>query len=660
MKLKFALSLTVLMMSFMSTFAFAENQDYKQAELDWHHAIETFMQEVKAAEGFDYDAGENANINVALDTEVKRLANEEANGKKSYFFFLCEAHKKVMRQFRSASYELVKLSSICAPFGQTIEKWVPIGKKSDKGEYLRNFGSIKSEGNLVFVKDKIVFSAPQKNNSLIYQVLIVDHAIDCNAQTAATTSNSYQSLGGEVVTAFEMHQSEWSFDREKYEALAMQFVCLSSGTPLSNLEALLIVANGGEAVAQYELGMKYLIGHGVAKNKVKAREWLQKAAEQGLTDAQNMLAGMYLTGDGIPEDKLKALEWYQRAASQNHIAAQASIAAMYYEGSGVPKNSAKSAAWYLRAASQGDAESQYITGLNYRLGEGVIKDFVRAYAWLNLAASQGHEKAISSRNKMEKYDLTREQIADGQRLASNWKKGDTFLAPSSAQAAQEPTISATDRSFSPKLSSTGSGFVVSERGYLLTNHHVTDGCSNLKVRDTSKAEHDAIVVATDAKNDLALLKISTTKPLPTVTFRASGSVEAGENVVALGYPLAGVLASAVNVSFGYVSATAGLADDTSKMQISAPVQPGNSGGPLLDQAGNLVGVVVAKLDAIKIAKAIGDIPQNINFAVKGEVAQTFLNAHKIKFKTTTTTKKLENTDIATRGRAFTVLVECYK
>lgn len=225
---------------------------------------------------------------------------------------------------------------------------------------------------------------------------------------------------------------------------------------------------------------------------------------------------------------------------------------------------------------------------------------------------------------------------------------------------QAPSTSTTENSASPKPSSTGSGFVVSASGHLLTNHHVVNGCTNLKIRDSAKLEHDVTVVATDARNDLALLQTSTAVTLPTATFRANGSVESGESVVSLGYPLVGWLASEVNVSFGYVSATAGLADDTSKLQISAPVQPGNSGGPLLDQSGNLIGVVVAKLDAIKVAKVIGDIPQNINFAVKGEVAQVFLNAHKVKFKTAAQTKKLENTDIVSRGREFTVLVECYK
>jgi S1-C subfamily serine protease len=206
--------------------------------------------------------------------------------------------------------------------------------------------------------------------------------------------------------------------------------------------------------------------------------------------------------------------------------------------------------------------------------------------------------------------------------------------------------------------SSGSGVVVSASGYLLTNNHVVNGCTSLKIHDSAKLEHAVIVIATDEKSDLALLKTVKPVSLPAATFRADGSVESGESVVVLGYPLAGVLASEVNVSFGYVSATAGLADDTSKLQISAPVQPGNSGGPLLDQSGNLIGVVVSKLDALKVAKAIGDIPQNINFAVKGEIAQVFLKAHKVKFTTAATTKKLENTDLARRGREFTVLVEC--
>ena len=90
----------------------------------------------------------------------------------------------------------------------------------------------------------------------------------------------------------------------------------------------------------------------------------------------------------------------------------------------------------------------------------------------------------------------------------------------------------------------------------------------------------------------------------------------GEQIVIYGFPLAGALASTGNLATGIVSALAGLGDDTSKLQISAPIQPGNSGGPVLDQSGHVIGVVVSKLNAIKAASITGDIPQNVNFAIK--------------------------------------------
>jgi len=135
-------------------------------------------------------------------------------------------------------------------------------------------------------------------------------------------------------------------------------------------------------------------------------------------------------------------------------------------------------------------------------------------------------------------------------------------------------------------------------------------------------------------------------------------IRPGEAVVALGFPLAGLLASEVNVSIGNINAQAGLANDITKLQISVPVQPGNSGGPLLDEYGNVTGVVVQKLDAVKVWKLTGDIPQNVNFAVKGEIAQLFLGTHKISIQLGSATKKLEPAEVATKGRAFTVLIEC--
>ena len=107
------------------------------------------------------------------------------------------------------------------------------------------------------------------------------------------------------------------------------------------------------------------------------------------------------------------------------------------------------------------------------------------------------------------------------------------------------------------------------------------------------------VAARDEAADLALLEGAAGGAV--AAFRQGRGIRAGAGVVVVGYPLRGVLASEVNVAAGNVAALAGPGDDRRLIQITAPVQPGNSGGPVLDSAGNAVGVVVSKLDAIAMA-----------------------------------------------------------
>jgi S1-C subfamily serine protease len=134
----------------------------------------------------------------------------------------------------------------------------------------------------------------------------------------------------------------------------------------------------------------------------------------------------------------------------------------------------------------------------------------------------------------------------------------------------------------------------------------------------------------------------------------------GQNVVVVGYPLQGILASSVNVTTGAVSALAGLQDDTRMIQITAPVQPGNSGGPLLDQAGAVIGVVSSKLDVLKMAEMIGDVPQNINFAIRDTTVRAFLEANGIDYTTQTSVASLDTTTIADRASKTVVRIECHK
>lgn len=203
----------------------------------------------------------------------------------------------------------------------------------------------------------------------------------------------------------------------------------------------------------------------------------------------------------------------------------------------------------------------------------------------------------------------------------------------------------------------GSGFLVSADGEVLTNFHVIEGCETVRAQHGGQLRA-AEVAATDEDNDLALLTLSGVRGADIVRFRRGRGIRSGDDVVGLGFPLRGLLADQANGTVGIVSATAGLQDDNRFLQITAPVQPGNSGGPLFDRSGNVVGVIVAKLDALQVAELTGDIPQNVNFAIKAGVARAFLAAQGVDYETAPAEARFDNADIAERGRTATVAVEC--
>ena len=114
-----------------------------------------------------------------------------------------------------------------------------------------------------------------------------------------------------------------------------------------------------------------------------------------------------------------------------------------------------------------------------------------------------------------------------------------------------------------------------------------------------------------------------------VQFPDSDDIKQGEEIFVFGFPLDGYLPSAGNITPGIISALAGPGNNSSLVQMTAPVQPGNSGGPLLNKKGKVVGVVVGKANAIKIAKVTGDIPQNINFAIAPRTVKSFLDGNRV-------------------------------
>jgi len=232
--------------------------------------------------------------------------------------------------------------------------------------------------------------------------------------------------------------------------------------------------------------------------------------------------------------------------------------------------------------------------------------------------------------------------------------------PVATAAAKSSAVAATETpqpKASKLISITGTGFVISTGGHIVTNNHVIADCVG-DVRGNLVGESAATlrVVSTDEMNDLALLQAPGTFK-NTATIRST-AVHSGDSVIAIGYPFHGLLTSDFTVTTGIVSSLSGFFNDTRFLQISAPVQPGNSGGPLLDTNGRVVGVVAEKISALKIAKATGNIPENINFAIKTGALRDFLDNSVVPYQTSESTSELKTTEIANAARAYTMLIAC--
>ncbi|BCP54801.1 hypothetical protein K32_34180 [Kaistia sp. 32K] len=223
--------------------------------------------------------------------------------------------------------------------------------------------------------------------------------------------------------------------------------------------------------------------------------------------------------------------------------------------------------------------------------------------------------------------------------------------PAPAQVAAAPAPAPSPPEPSRGGVSTGSGFFVRDDGLLVTNNHVVENCTSIDVLKVGSAT----ILARDVSNDLALLR--TAGQGHSVQFRSS-PIQLGEAVYALGYPYAGTLDNGLNFTNGLVSSLAGIQNDSRYIQVTAAVQPGNSRGPLMDEFGTVAGVVTARLNDINMLKNSGSLPQNVNFAIRADFVMSFLRANGIEPSAAAGDAKMPASDIAARGRDFTVQIVC--
>ena len=285
-----------------------------------------------------------------------------------------------------------------------------------------------------------------------------------------------------------------------------------------------------------------------------------------------------------------------------------------------------------------------------------------------------------------------------------WVSGKKYAAGEAPSRPPEVVAKAPEPSPPPQSgsgSSSGSGFFVSKTGHVITNEHVVKNCNRVTVGDNAHKQAPADVIETDRRNDLALLKLSSldmasaeTKslikkldvkimPLAARGLLRSEDVELGEKVIVVGYPygdffspftdvfspigmgigalpVVSAILNTIKVTRGIVSANRGMGGDSGQFQMDAAVQDGGSGGPIYDENGNIVGVVTAQLNKLKVAQATGSMPENVNFGIKASTVRQFLTSSGLPSKWSERSEGMSTKQLAKIAEKQTLMVMCHR
>lgn len=370
-----------------------------------------------------------------------------------------------------------------------------------------------------------------------------------------------------------------------------------------------MAARQGHAFAQNNLGTLYAFGLGVEQDQETAARWYAKAAEQGLTDAMNNLGWMLSHGMGVDADPERGLTLIRAALAKGNVPAENNLGVLYQQGLGVEQNDHTAGYWFRRAARKGNASAQKNLGMQYLNGTGVKKDTIEAAKWLSIALTSGDASAKEPLQELEKT-LTPEQIEAAKKRILQFKP--EKVAAKKEEDENEPTN---------KPRSIGTGFFITKDGYILTNHHVIDKAKRIIVRHNGR-QYQVKSAKYDALNDVALLKVDGEFPiLPIISSR---HVSLGDEVFTIGYPNVPVQGSAPKLTSGQINSLRGERDDPRFFQTSTQIQPGNSGGALVNEAGQVVAVVTKRLKDMKTLERTGFLPQDVNYALKASYALAFL------------------------------------
>jgi uncharacterized protein len=466
-------------------------------------------------------------------------------------------------------------------------------------------------------------------------------------------------------------------------------------------------SEAGSTTAKYNLALLYRDGRGGEKDLVSAANFMKQAADEGDVDAIAEYGRMLGAGEGVLENDVEAVKWLRRAANMGQETAQGNLAVHYANGEGVGLDFVQAYKWANLASAQG---SDFASNLKTRISQRMNREQInRAQAlsasfevrsedetWSTYSGSSSNGgrdaySAPSSNSPEYSRDLVLTVQTGLKSLGFYDGALDGLYGPRTATAISrfqssndltadgEPSAelavyigaalgaSASNDDFSnawrdapvsnddDSIRSSGSGFLVSSSGDIVTNAHVVTGCSKTTLEDGTILSMQGY----DPETDLALLQSSTLSGKPFLRLREGNNISLAEDILVAGFPLSGLVSPSVNVTSGNVSALTGPASTESLFQITAPVQVGNSGGPIVDRDGAVVGVVVSKLDAISVASVTGDIPQNVNFGISLSALKAFLDARGVNYQQPTGVFRNARTSAADKLEASTYRIRCH-
>ncbi len=478
---------------------------------------------------------------------------------------------------------------------------------------------------------------------------------------------------------------------------------IEQGQDIEGALALLADAAGqGDSLALILLGRLHYDGFDASYEPAKAVSYWQRASLQGDAEAYRLLGLAYLEGEGVEQETNHAFELFLEAAHRGDPHAQHLVGIAYSDGYHLPFDRVQSLGWVnlAREGLRGMVGYDEVAEDYKRLLSGLSRAetlqaeaFVRAFQPIadergalfipgplftrrlqeGLAAAGFSPGAIDGLMGDATHEAVTRFLASFGLSSSRMNQLTLSIVATVLQThgreTGEPRLASgpynpgtpvdLPRGFDDlnvaqrQLYSYGTGFFVAD-GVVVTNNHVIQACREVRIEGLGETQ----TIGTDPAADLALLHVDHTPDR--IARLRDRDPRQGESVYVYGYPLRTLLSKGAVMTEGMVNALAGVSDDQGQMQISAAVQPGNSGGPLIDRSGLVVGIVAARIrDEIVLAGA-GAVPQNVNFAVKMPALYDLLDVHGVSVARADSAPRLDAVDVADEARAYTVAIECWR